>query len=240
MKERSVPCTLPLSIRLLRALRARLGSSFQTVSYAQEGEDLILRRLFEGQPSGFYVDVGAHHPRRFSNTYLFYKAGWSGINIDATPGSMRAFRRLRPRDINLELAVGEDGAPQTFYIFDDPALNTFNPDHARDYQAHGYQVVARRQIATRALHTILREYLPPGRAIDFLSVDVEGQDLAVLRSSDWRAYRPRYLLAETLHVGLDRIAADPVAHFLQQQGYALFAKTPNTAFFRALEQVTRS
>jgi len=70
-------------------------------SYSQEGEDMILRRLFEKQLTGFYVDVGAHHPKRFSNTYFFYKQGWHGINIDAMPGSMKLFEKIRPRDILL-------------------------------------------------------------------------------------------------------------------------------------------
>jgi len=52
-------------------------------SYSQEGEDLILLRIFEKKRIGFYVDVGSHHPFRFSNTYLFYRLGWRGINIDA-------------------------------------------------------------------------------------------------------------------------------------------------------------
>lgn len=40
-------------------------------SWSQEGEDLILRRIFENKNTGFYVDVGAHHPKRFSNTIFF-------------------------------------------------------------------------------------------------------------------------------------------------------------------------
>ena len=76
-------------------------------SYSQEGEDLILQRFFEKQAVGFYVDVGAHHPRRYSNTYLFYKKGWSGINIDAMPNSMKRFDKYRPRDINIEKPISE-------------------------------------------------------------------------------------------------------------------------------------
>ncbi|WP_233706612.1 FkbM family methyltransferase, partial [Helicobacter marmotae] len=81
---------------------------YRHASYSIEGEDRILSALMgdkEGK-SGFYVDVGAHHPFRYSNTYLFYTWGWMGINIDATPGSMAAFRKHRPRDINIECAIG--------------------------------------------------------------------------------------------------------------------------------------
>ena len=86
-------------------------------SYSQEGEDMILQRLFEKQKTGFYVDVGAHHPRRFSNTYFFYKKGWCGINIDAMPNSMKRFNRSRPRDINIEKAISENEKILKYYGF---------------------------------------------------------------------------------------------------------------------------
>ena len=93
----------------LRDFKNLYITRFATKSYSQEGEDLLLRRIFEHQKNGFYVDVGAHHPFRFSNTYLLYKCGWRGINIDAMPGSMRLFRRFRARDINIECGVGLGG-----------------------------------------------------------------------------------------------------------------------------------
>ena len=95
-------------------------------SWSQEGEDLLLKRVFEGQSVGFYVDIGAHHPKRFSNTYLFYRMGWRGINIDAMPGSMSAFNKIRSRDINIEAGVGEKATQLDYYIFNDPALNGFS------------------------------------------------------------------------------------------------------------------
>ena len=72
------------------------------ICYSQNGEDLILNRFLENKKNGFYIDIGAHHPIRFSNTYLFYKKGWRGINIDAMPGSMDLFNKIRSRDINIE------------------------------------------------------------------------------------------------------------------------------------------
>ena len=121
-------------------------------AFSQEGEDLILARVFETQPQGFYVDVGAHHPTKFSNTHYFYLRGWHGINIDATPGSMAAFRKSRPRDINIETAIAEQQTKLAFHIFNDPALNTFDSALAkeRDGVAH-YRIVEIREIATRTL-----------------------------------------------------------------------------------------
>lgn len=216
----------------LGKVRQKLRPGYSQLAYAQEGEDLILHRIFEGQRRGFYVDVGAHHPQRFSNTYLFYLMGWSGLNIDAMPGSMAAFRRVRPRDINLEFAVGAAGPPQTYYVFNDRALNTIDPEHARSYEAHGYKIVARLQVITRPLGELLDEYLPEGQRIDVLSVDVEGLDLEVLRSNDWERFQPLYILVETLHQELEAAAASPAAQYLRGLGYSLCAKTPNTAFFK--------
>lgn len=66
-------------------VRNLLGSrAFENLYFSQEGDI----RLFNDSSSGIYVDIGAHHPFRFSNTYVFYKRGWRGINVDAMPGSM--------------------------------------------------------------------------------------------------------------------------------------------------------
>ena len=73
---------------LLEKIHRKLVRGIQ-YSFSQEGEDLVLARIFEGKKNGFYVDIGAHHPTRFSNTHYFYRRGWSGINIDAMPGSMK-------------------------------------------------------------------------------------------------------------------------------------------------------
>ncbi len=88
---------------LLRPIRQALTRilcprpPFSDYSFSQEGEDMLLRSIFVDKSTGFYVDVGAYHPQRFSNTNHFYLAGWRGINIDAMPGSMEPFHQFRPR-----------------------------------------------------------------------------------------------------------------------------------------------
>jgi hypothetical protein len=100
--------------RFKNMIQAFFGINYER-SYSQEGEDRILLRPFENCKDGFYVDVGAHHPTRYSNTYLFYRMEWSGINIDAAPGSMNLFKKKRPRDINLEVAISDREEELTFY-----------------------------------------------------------------------------------------------------------------------------
>ena len=203
-------------------------------AFSLEGEDLILGRVFEGKSDGFYVDVGAHHPTLYSNTYYFYLRGWRGINIDAMPGSMTAFKAGRPRDINLEIAVAENPGKLTYHIFNYPALNTFDPVLAKERDGKDiYKIIERREIEMRPLAQILREHLPARKKIDFMSVDVEGFDLAVLRSNDWKRFLPTYVLVEDFSGDtVEEALNSPIAAFLRPLGYALFAKTAHTQIFR--------
>jgi FkbM family methyltransferase len=205
------------------------------ISFSQEGEDMILSRFFEGEnASGFYVDVGAHHPQRFSNTYLFYLQGWRGINIDPLPGSMGSFNESRPRDINLECAISDKAHELTYYEFNEPALNSFSKELAEQREGlRDYRLIGTRKITTHRLADILAEHLPKNQQIDFLNVDVEGLDLQVLRSNDWEKYRPTYVLAENLQrEAMDRLPTAPVVVYMREIGYELYSKTVNTLIFR--------
>jgi len=201
-------------------------------SYSQEGEDMILRRMFEGVERGFYVDVGACHPRRFSNTYFFYKQGWRGINIDAMPGSMDSFNKRRPRDINIEKAVSDDKRLLTYYAFNEPALNGFSPEISMQVDGHeNYRLMFKKEMETTTLEEILDRHLPKDQGIDFLSVDAEGLDFAVIRSNNWSKHRPRAVLVEILETTLEALTQNEIALFLRQRGYTLYAKCVNTVIF---------
>jgi FkbM family methyltransferase len=218
-------------LKRLRKFRADYFDIYALKSYSQEGEDMILRRVFEERNDGFYIDVGAHHPRRFSNTYFFYRRGWMGINIDAMPGSMELFAKLRPRDINIEYAVGTSEGEAKYFVFNDPALNSFNEDLSSARNGGPYQILQELLRQVMPLRSILAEHLPAGRKIDFLTVDVEGMDLDVLQSNDWDLFRPRYVLVECFGLDLAQLSGDAVYDFLVKQEYRFVAKTINTALF---------
>jgi len=203
-------------------------------SYAQEGEDMILARYFDTQSTGFFADIGAHHPKRFSNTYAFYRKGWRGINIDAMPGSMKMFNVQRKEDINIEAAISAEPHVMNYHIYSDPALNSFS-NELTEYRISlgtGCEVVDTVPILTRRLEEVLNEKVQSGQVIDFMSVDVEGLDLEVLQSNNWQRYRPRMILCEMLHSSFQNILNDPVSIFLKDYGYHVFGKCVNTVFFR--------
>jgi len=219
----------------LQRVRDAMPFSHARTSFAQEGEDLILERLFETEASGIYVDVGAHHPKRFSNTHLLYRRGWRGVNIDATPGSMTMFRRHRPRDINLEIGVTAKAEARDFFVFNEPALNTFDADRAHSLERPPYVIEAVHQVRCAPLSAILREHSIA--AIDLLAIDAEGFDFEVLQTLDWNIYRPRIVLTEQFARDIATLLTSELHGFMHARGYRLIAKTFNSVFYVATDGV---
>ncbi len=201
------------------------------LSFSQEGEDLVLARLLGGVSTGFYVDIGAHHPTRFSNTYYFYRRGWRGINVDATPGVKSLFRRVRPRDIFVEAGIGRVEAVRPFYIFNEPALNTFSSAEAKEKAKDIYKVVKTVEVRVKTLAQLFESTLPANTHIDFMSIDVEGLDLEVIASNDWSRYRPDIVVVELLNTFLQDVLSHSIARRLRDEGYRAIAKTLNSVFF---------
>jgi FkbM family methyltransferase len=211
----------------------RILDPHAVVSYSQEGEDLVLLRLFERRREGFYVDVGAHHPMRFSNTCIFHERGWRGINIDPDPTAIALFQKCRPDDTNLQLGISDVSGTLNYYYFNEHALNTFDPVLARKREhIPGYRLEKVLSVPVRRLEEVLAESLPANQLIDFLSVDAEGYDLNVLKSNNWSRFRPSFVLAEALECTLVGVSENPICKYLFYEGYELYAKTINTLVFR--------
>lgn len=204
-------------------------------SYSQDGEDMVLKSFYENRKGykGFYIDVGAHHPVRYSNTYYFYNKGWKGINIEPTPTAITPFKILRGRDINLNVGVGPAQDILTFYCFNEPALNTFSEKLALevDKKDNKYKITQRVKVEVLPLREILNKYVPAGVKIDFMTVDVEGLDFDVLKSNDWDKYSPEYLMVEG-HIDFEELANYDIYQFLTEKNYKLVAKTFRTLIFK--------
>jgi FkbM family methyltransferase len=235
MLKKLIKTVLPKSaISKLLDIKKNYFYDYALKSYSQEGEDMILRRLFEKQRTGFYVDVGAHHPKRFSNTYFFYKQGWNGINIDAMPNSMKAFESIRPRDINIEKPVSDKKQVLTYYAFNEPALNGFSKELSaeRANKSNNYHIIFEKDIDTATLEEILDKNLPKNQEIDFLSIDVEGLDFMVLKSNNFEKYKPKVILIEILGNNFADIENNEISKYLKTHNYSVYAKAVNTVIYR--------
>lgn len=189
-------------------------------SFSQDGEDRIVLRLFRHRRDGFYVDIGAHHPYRFSNTALLHELGWRGINIDATPGAMDAFAEARPDDTNLWMAVADREGTIPFKVFGEGAYNSLAL--ARTVAARGGrdegEVV---EVPCAPIDVILERHLPPGRRVDFVSLDIEGFEMAVLSRYPFATHGPAVLVVEDHGFDIAEPAKSKVFALLTGKGYRL-------------------
>lgn len=213
------------------------------VSYAQNFEDVMLARCFPG-PHGFYVDVGANDPDIDNVTRVFYERGWSGINIEPLAGNCARLQKRRRRDVNLQIAVGEHAGTVTFYeIGKWHGYSTTDAGIAAQHRADGLRV--KEYLApVRRLSAVLDEHAA-GRAIEFLKIDVEGTELAVLRGAALDRHRPKIIVAESrLPVTLTMVdrpdevpdRASEFARFLRPLRYRLVYHDGLNSFFLADEQ----
>ena len=211
---------------LVRRLRDGLQSSssypYRKITYSQEGEDLILQEILPSELKGFYVDVGAHHPFKHSNTYLLYRKGWSGVNIEAMPGSKILFDKFRPRDFNVEAILS----------FEKSDLNTIDDEEASIKRTKGFKFIDMVPVETITLQDVLVRCNV--KSIDLLNIDVEGHELDVLMRLDWRLYRPKYIMIEVLRqYDLEKLSIQsPEIKFLCDLGYTPRAKTSRTVLLQ--------
>ncbi len=205
---------------------------FAQAHYSQEGEDVLLQRIFADQAKGFYVDIGSHHPQRLSNTYWAYRRGWSGINIDAAPGSSKNFKRSRPRDINIERCIAEHDGYVDFFVFPEAALNTAGSDRRNFIEEQTSTPGRILRVEAEPLAKILRENMPASvTVIDLMSIDIEGSEMAALRSNDWDRFKPRVLVVEILGRTLQTLDSAEEVAFLRTMGFVPVAMMYHSAFF---------
>lgn len=193
--------------------------------FSQEGEELYLKEKF-AKKEGVYVDVGALHPFRFSNTAWAYARGWRGINIEPNVDQFHLFEVFRPDDINLNCGVGDKEGELTYYCFEEPALNGFEIEAHKDVP-----IVEQRKVRIRRLSDILKEYNI--EQIDFLDIDVEGFEMEVLKSIDFSVNIECILLEQ--HVNVEFLNETEESLYLKDKGYEAIAKYGRTTIYEKID-----
>lgn len=226
--------SLPAQLRWVHGRRFALSSEEWAqvhFSFSQYGEDLLVWELLrrEGRThAGFYVDVGAFDPILYSNTNLLYQRGWQGLNLDLSDEAILRFNQVRARDINVQCAVSDAEREMILCKYPIAATNRLLPVEVIDRKSIlGEEPVATTTIKALPLAKVLDTYLPSEARLDFMDVDCEGHDLAVLKSNNWSKYRPFILAVED-------VTNDPeseAVRYCTAQGYDLAATLFITRIF---------
>lgn len=172
------------------------GLGIKNGTFSQHGEDVLLNSYFAGRSPVFYVDIGASHPFRLSNTYLLYRKGWRGITVEPIPYLGSLHRKWRPEDELLQYCIGPTSGTLTFYEMFPSVLSTLDPGTARNYVAEGKaKVIKEYPVEVVTLEALVRRYVKD-RRIDFMSIDMEGLDSETLRTFPLDVTRPDTICVE--------------------------------------------
>lgn len=163
------------------------------ISFAQNREDVLIDRVFR-KPDGFFIDVGACHPVSDSVTKHLSMIGWRGINIEPDPDMCQAHAADRPRDINLQCAVGAIAGTVVLHQLPNRFMSTTNAAQleciADDIRSGSKPIL----VPMRTLADIVAEFVQC--EVDLLKIDAEGSEADVIVGADWTAFRPRLLVIE--------------------------------------------
>jgi FkbM family methyltransferase len=194
-------------------------------SFSQQGEDIVIYHVLHDLmkiKTPTYIDIGAADPVEANNTFLLYWTGGHGVLVEPNPMYVERLRRRRPRDVVVQAGVGvTDETEADYYVIRGrPTLNTFSPEEAARLRAtmgtEAVEAVVKMPLISvnRLIATTL------GKAPDLLSIDVEGMDLAILRTLDYATYRPAAIVAETIKMGSPDVNTEMV-DFILSKGYVI-------------------
>ena len=209
---------------------------FPKKTHSMYGEDLIIKKFFKKKQKGFYVDVGCYHPLEGNNTYLLYKKGWNGINLDINSLSIELFNAARKEDHNVNVAVSNKSKKVKIYFRKKiNMLNTVDKKFATINFKKGFQT---KFINSNTLNSILKRSKFKNKKIDFLNLDVEGNELNALKSINFKKYKPKLICVEIHNHEMsnknqtDYYKKNATYKFLNNRGYKLLWKNGFSYIFR--------
>lgn len=221
--------------RFIFLIRKLFLTKARFIHYSQFAEDISIRRFFPKSYQGFFVDVGCFHPKKYNNTWLLYKRGWCGINIDIDPIKIAGFKLLRPADTNIATAISDIEGEVSLYSRGFYSLTSSLSEKFSEGKT-GYRT---KKTTSKKLTTVLDESKYKDHEIDFLSVDAEGHDLEVLQSLDFKRYKPKLVAVESHFPLFSDVQESALYKFLVKKDYCLVGWSGLTLLMANKELQTR-
>lgn len=205
-------------------------------SYSQAGEDRIVDYLFYhlNIRNPTYLEIGTNQPVISNNTYLFYSKGCKGVCIEPDPEMFEKIKKARPRDTVLNIGIGPTSdASAPFYLFPRKVngWSTFSEDEAKIREAESGIKPKVISVPIRNINDVIAGHF--ASAPNFISLDVEGLDLDILKSMDLKRFRPEVICVETISFSITNTEEKltNIIDFMHSQGYYTYGDTHvNTIF----------
>ena len=204
-----------------------------SLSWSQGGEDLALVPFLRDIESGRYLDIGAHHPDRFSVTRGLYQKGWTGVNVEANPNLITNFLKRRPKDKTLCFAVGPE-KEYVLNVFSEPAISTASSEWKNRFLSENQTILEEIVVKGISLNSLILENFP-NTGPDLLVIDVEGLDFEVIKSMEPQKLHqnqlPTVIVVET-PLGVNEVISSPMYTYLVEIGYLAVCILPMSTIFK--------
>lgn len=228
--------TAMLQNRLFKRIYQKLTGKYYTLSYSQTGEDIIIDFFLtaKGISDFTYLDIGANHPTRLSNTYKFYELGYHGVCVEPDPDVFSVLKKKRNRDVCLNVGISNNEADRVdFYVMENPLLNTFSKEEA-EFMVQSGQAKIRNiiQVPLIRIGSLLERYFESVPPV-LVNLDVEGIDEMVIKDFPFSRCRPALFCIETVQLSPDASSGKRlnIIELMASRNYRVFADTYiNTIF----------
>ena len=186
---------------MINYLKKIYYEKYSKKSYSLSNVDLVIERIFKKKKKGIFVDVGCNHPIKYNNTYLLYKKGWNGINIDLDQESIKQFNELRTRDINIQtLVTSFDNEEKDLYFYHNrSAINTISKELVESRNNNFKKI---KKIKGKSLNSIIDNSKFKNSKIDLMSIDIENYEFEALKNFNFNKYNIDIIVSEITDINI--------------------------------------
>jgi FkbM family methyltransferase len=207
---------------------------FYKNTLSQDKEDLFIKKFFKDKREGTYLDIGCFNPLLWNNTYLLYKKGWHGINVDIQKINIDLFNVARPDDINICCALYDKKKILNLYNLqgeNNSAVMTIDKSHAEKMKFLFSKNIIKKKIQTLTFSEMIKNHKIIINNIDFLNIDTEGSDFNILRSINIQKYKPKLICIEISQF-TKQVDKKKILNYLKSNNYKYIYKTSVSSFFK--------
>lgn len=214
----------------MKILKELYYNKYSKKSFSISSVDLIIGRLFSNFNCGIYLDIGCNHPIKYNNTYLLYKKGWKGINVDLDSESIKQFNLMRKNDHNVNaLVTSKDNEEKDLYFYHKrSAINTISKVLAEKRENKPKKI---KKLKGVSINTIINDSPFQNKKINLLSIDIENYEFEALKEFNFAKYNIDVIVSEVTDIdsskfelynnSLEKITNSKIYELLTRNNYKL-------------------